>query len=245
MKYILIALMVLSIPKSDSGILAEGEPFALVQLFTSQGCSSCPPADQLLSQVKQQYDNQNVYVISYHVDYWNRLGWKDPFSSSAFTELQYDYGTKFSLRSVYTPQAVINGKEHFVGSKRAVMQAKLGNYLNQKAPNDVKLHKVRRGEDAVSFNFEVDGDRSNKALTAVLVLEEKTTYVQRGENRKRSLSNENIALKEIKISLQTNAKGRAQITVPEWVNSSDKLSLIVFVQDQNLDITGAKSVRLL
>ena len=62
----------------------------MIQLFTSQGCSSCPPADRLVETIKEEYKDQNVFVMSYHVDYWDRLGWKDPFSKREYTELQYN-----------------------------------------------------------------------------------------------------------------------------------------------------------
>ena len=74
----------------------ENKPFAIVQLFTSQSCSSCPPADALLEKVKKEYEGKNVFVLSYHVDYWNRLGWKDVFSKKKFSDLQYNYSSKFS-----------------------------------------------------------------------------------------------------------------------------------------------------
>jgi hypothetical protein len=76
-------------------ITLENKPFAIVQLFTSQGCSSCPSADLLLEKVEKEYEGKNVFVLSYHVDYWNRLGWKDVFSKKEFSDLQYNYSSKF------------------------------------------------------------------------------------------------------------------------------------------------------
>ena len=75
----------------------------VVELFTSQGCSSCPPAEQLLAEMSDK--DTNILLLSFHVDYWNRLGWVDTFSSNNFTERQYMYGNLFGLQSVYTPQA--------------------------------------------------------------------------------------------------------------------------------------------
>lgn len=99
---------------------------AVVELFTSEGCSSCPPADKLLRTI--QAESKDVYVLSYHVDYWDRLGWKDPFSQAAFTERQRDYAQQFNLESIYTPQVVINGVKEFVGSD----EQRLRSILTQK-----------------------------------------------------------------------------------------------------------------
>lgn len=89
--------------------------FAVVELFTSEGCSSCPPADEAVADIQKEYPD-NVYVLGFHVDYWDYLGWKDEFSKAAFTKRQQDYASHFSLSSIYTPQVIVNGEKEFVGS---------------------------------------------------------------------------------------------------------------------------------
>jgi hypothetical protein len=99
----------------------------LIELFTSEGCSDCPPADELLRQVSgcQTEDGQLIVGISEHVTCWNSLGWRDPFSVDQHTERQNAYCTHFGLESVYTPQMVLNGREQFVGSDRRALVAAL------------------------------------------------------------------------------------------------------------------------
>ncbi|MEM6525653.1 MAG: DUF1223 domain-containing protein, partial [Bacteroidota bacterium] len=87
---------------------------AVVELFTSQGCSSCPSADKNLSQLIKDKNDRKVFGLSFHVSYWNYLGWKDPYSKEAFTERQRKYAAKFANSSIYTPQMIVNGKEEFV-----------------------------------------------------------------------------------------------------------------------------------
>jgi hypothetical protein len=84
--------------------------FAVVELFTSEGCSSCPPADDLVAKIQKENNDQPVYILAFHVDYWNNLGWKDSFSSSAFSKRQNQYADWLNLRSVYTPQVIVNGR---------------------------------------------------------------------------------------------------------------------------------------
>jgi hypothetical protein len=98
-----------------------GPPCAVVELFTSEGCSSCPPADALLAQIEAdaRATGQRVFPLEFHVDYWDNLGWRDPYSSAAATDRQRDYADRLGLDQVYTPQMVINGTSEFVGSNRA------------------------------------------------------------------------------------------------------------------------------
>src|SRR4051812_5679316 len=88
-------------PQSKSG-------FAVVELFTSEGCSSCPPADEAVANLLASY-SANVYVLGFHVDYWNNLGWKDAYSSAGYSQRQQKYGSILHLSSIYTPQAIVNG----------------------------------------------------------------------------------------------------------------------------------------
>ncbi len=218
------------------------EPFVVLELFTSQGCSSCPSADVLLDQMKKKYKKE-VIALSYHVDYWNYIGWEDPFSKKEFVTKQSFYNYKFRNRSNYTPQLVVNGKEHFVGSNASKMYAKVNAYKGVKAPNKVSVSNTIIKDGKVFFDFTVLGDIKNKQLKTILVLDQRTTYVKRGENSNRTLKNSNIVVAQ-KLEILAMEKGKSYIDIPAIVTNNEAIQLILLIEDDLNDITGATKVAL-
>jgi len=190
-----------------------------------------------LQKVKKEY-SEKVFALSYHVDYWNYIGWKDPFSKSTYAEKQREYNIKFRNRSNYTPQLVVNGKEHFVGSNSAKMYAKINTFKEKKTLNKVVLKEASIKGSDVSFSYDINGGLENKIIRTLLVLDERTTQVKRGENRNRTLKNTNIVVAE-KSFLVENKTGSIKIPIPEIVTGSDKLNLIVLIENTDYDITAA------
>ncbi|NAS12337.1 DUF1223 domain-containing protein [Poritiphilus flavus] len=218
------------------------EPIVVLELFTSQGCSSCPSADALLKRVKQE-GNDRVFTLSYHVDYWNYIGWEDPFSKPRFAKKQGIYNHKFRNRSNYTPQLVVNGMEHFVGSNSSRMNAALKDYGKKKAANKISLSHINAEKRKVKLNYEVLGDTTDKMLRILLVLDERTTHIKRGENRNRTLTNSNIVVGEQFAEL-TDSSGSITMPVPDLVKPGEKLELIVLVESDTYDITAAAKSEL-
>jgi len=238
MKYLSLFLFSLFLFTSSA---EPKKPFVVIQLFTSQGCSSCPPADVLIEKIKEEYKSQNVFVMSYHVDYWDRLGWKDPFSQREFTELQYEYAEQFRERRVYTPQIVMNGKEHFVGSNSSKLRSKIKNYLKHQAENTLTFTKTKDDEGNTVLNYEIDGKLRKKKIKLAFVLENSVTEIKRGENSNKTLSNSNIVLQESVLELNDENKG--SVIIPSLdTGKGNKILLIAFVQNEKLQITGATQV---
>jgi len=107
----------------------SSKPFVLIELFTSEGCSSCPSADKNLEKIAAQAkaSGQNIYTLSYHVDYWDYLGWKDPYATKQFSDRQRAYASQFKSSRIYTPQMIVNGKTEFVGSNQKTSQQAITN----------------------------------------------------------------------------------------------------------------------
>ncbi|MCC1484194.1 DUF1223 domain-containing protein [Winogradskyella immobilis] len=212
----------------------------VLELFTSQGCSSCPPADRLLKKVK----SDNVITLSYHVDYWNYIGWKDPFSKADFTAKQERYAQKFYSSSIYTPQVVVNGREHFVGSNSSKLNNKIAFYSKNPSSQNIVVSNVKKtDEDYVNFNYGIEGNLTDRNLRVVLVIDERTTDIKRGENRNLVLTNSNIVVAEQEFSVN-KTEGKGSIRIPEIVTEKDKLSLVLIVETDELDITAATQTAL-
>ena len=213
------------------------EPIVVLELFTSQGCSSCPSADRLLNQIKKAA-HKNVFTLSYHVDYWNYIGWEDPFSKPQFAKKQRLYNAKFRNRSNYTPQVVVNGKEHFVGSNSSKMNSKIREYKLQKSANQINLSGVEQAGKTLRFDYELLVPLDGNELRALLILDERITEVERGENRNRTLTNANIVVAE-HIEAVTARKGSIEMAVPNTVFPREKIRLVILTENQDYDITAA------
>lgn len=178
-------------------VLAQNsfESVAVVELFTSQGCSSCPPADRLLAETiaQSKKSGQKVYALSFHVDYWNRLGWTDVFSQKKFTERQYFYSEKISGSSVYTPQTVVSGTQQLVGSDKKELDEALKKALKNPASVEIKNLKATFDKNKkATIQYELNGDFSDCEIHFALLSLEEITAVKRGENGGRTLKNSHV-----------------------------------------------------
>ena len=206
--------------------------FILLELFTSQGCSSCPSADKLLAKTYEeaQRNHKQLFVLSYHVDYWDRLGWKDPFSQSLFTKRQYQYGEHFGLQGVYTPQVVVNGTKEFVGSNAQKLDSALENTSNPKAKIDISLEDVKWQNGQISFGYNLKGDIKNSDLQVAILSKKEETNIPRGENSGLKLSGSNVV--RILQTIKATEKSTFSVALPKDL-LKENTRIIVFAQDSN------------
>ena len=185
--------------------------FAVVELFTSEGCSSCPPADKLVEKIQKDNPNKQVYILAFHVDYWDHQGWKDKFSAQEFTARQRLYANWLNLQTIYTPQIVVNGATEYVGSdENSVMQA-ITDGLDQAATTALTLQAKIEG-NKIQVEHQVTGHEKNTELVLALVQKSAQSNVRAGENAGRSLSHVQIVRQLQRIDI--NSKKTIVINPP-------------------------------
>lgn len=213
---------------------------SVVELFTSEGCSSCPSADKLVAMAQNEFNDKTI-VLSYHVDYWDRLGWKDPFSKSVNSERQRQYAQHLNLESVYTPQAIVNGKTEFVGSNKSALWNALNNYKSSgNIFIETEMPMVKNQQLSVKYNYPVL--KPNEMLLFELVLKNATTQVKRGENGGATLSHINIVQDIVQ---KNESKGTAIFNLPANFVKENYL-IVAFIQNTvSFEITNAKKIAII
>lgn len=218
--------------------------FAVVELFTSEGCSSCPPADRLLMELAKQKDAE-VYCLGYHVDYWNRLGWRDRFSSAVATQRQRLYARVFQNEQVYTPQMIVNGETEFVGSDRKLASAAVARVLQTKPTNSLSLSvTVPTEKREITVTVRAKGDTTGLMALVALVQRQGESRVTRGENQGRTLAHIGIVRDFRTFKLYGEGNGVGTLTLPTDVQTTD-VDVIGFLQNaETTAITAASKVGL-
>jgi len=242
--YLFILLVLLGLSPVASADPAQDVPFAVVELFSSEGCSSCPAADLLVSKLTAwaRQNNQPVYPLIFHVDYWNSYGWRDVFSSAQYTARQNAYAHFFKDQGVYTPEMVVNGSDAFVGSDQEHLQQDLNRELNQ--PANVVLHaSFKKHGNKVTVKYSAQGFSDGDVVNIALVERGLSTDVTAGENAGRTLHHDNV-VKEFQTLPLTQAEAKASVPLDKILDIS-AASLIVYVQSpQTMLIKTAKQMDL-
>ncbi len=181
-----MALPVISIGFADAADIYS--PKGVIEVFTSQGCSSCPAADKFVTSIAR---NKDVLALAWHVDYWDYLGWKDTFAKSDHTNRQRRYARTLEENQIYTPQAIINGRSHAVGSRRGKIQSILKGYNGSDQGLIVPINASLNG-DALDIQIPHNANTKKATLWMVYFANEQIVAVERGENRGKKLTYSNI-----------------------------------------------------
>jgi hypothetical protein len=221
------------------------EPVAVIELFTSQGCSSCPPADRLLSQTidEASRNGKKIYALSFHVDYWNRLGWADPFSDATYSARQNMYAHALHLQSVYTPQMLVNGQDELVGSDEPALSKALNKNLSRTAM--ARFNKLEVTPDSTlrfRVDYEVEGEFANCTLNAALISLSETTSISRGENQGRTLTNQNVVRQLVTGKAET--MGHFDVTINPAQKPANTAIVVFLQRSSDLRIVGAATSTL-
>jgi hypothetical protein len=227
----------------------------VVELFTSEGCSSCPAADRMLARLEQNQPvpGAQVVAIEEHVDYWNQLGWTDPFSSPQFRARQNDYAIAFHASDIYTPQMVVNGQAEFVGNDMNRAYREIG-AAAQAATAMVNVGALPNAHDPELLDLSVQVTNSKpkwRDSNVYLAVTENglTTFVPRGENSGRTLRHSAVVrsfgiIGRVKPEGANGGQLVSTLRLPhEW--KRENLRAVVFVQERDtFHITGANVVDL-
>jgi len=230
-------LLEVSMPSTESA--ADARTAVFVELFTSEGCSSCPPADALLQKLdRQPISGEEMIVLSEHVDYWNHIGWKDPYSSRFYSDRQNAYARRLGLSDVYTPQMIVDGTSQFVGSDEGLADKAFAKAMTKPkitvglssvsiASTNALLAHMETGVLQESF-----GLRAADVCVAV-ALNRAQSQVAHGENAGRTLEHTAVVRRIVKVGSIQQGQAFAQDIQVKLDPGTDihNLRLIAFVQE--------------
>jgi hypothetical protein len=239
----LIALVLITYPFTS--VAGENAPPVIVELFTSEACSSCPPADALLTKLRQKHvvNGAEILALSEHVDYFNHSGWTDRFSSSLFTERQNAYAKRFHLSGPYTPQIVIDGRLEAVGSDEAAVEKQISLAAHSPKMASVSLNWSAQNTLHVTV---ANASREPSAVLLAITEDGLTTSVGGGENGGRILRHSGVVRELRQLGFTSGGTFSATETiVPKDSWKRVDLQIVVFVQkSRGVEIVGAAALGL-
>jgi len=198
---------------------AQSNP-VVVELFTSQGCSSCPPADKMLHELTKR---DNVIALALHVDYWDYIGWKDEFARAEHTARQKAYAATAGRRSVYTPQMIVNGNDSIVGARGMELSEAIMRHAA--LPKEVELTVQRAGPDlTIRASMLNDGTREEMIVQLVRYTPSRSVKITRGENAGRDMTYANVVSA---MDIVAEWDGRVPLDVTTPIDGDDPLAVLV------------------
>jgi hypothetical protein len=212
----------------------------VVELYTSQGCNTCPPADKLLGELKRRDD---VLALSIHVNYWDYLGWTDPFATQVGTDRQRDYARPLRQRYVYTPQMVIDGRAHVAGHKRAKVEGLIAAAKARRGA-DLPLRFVENADGEMTVSIPASDFRGEAEVMMALYDDAHSTPIRRGENAGRTLTYSNVVRELVPIGTYRGEAIELDLPMSED-GGNERDGCAILVQESGLGpILGAAKIDL-
>jgi hypothetical protein len=204
--------------------------FAVIELFTSEGCNTCPPAEKIFNSISADAikNHKNIFCLEYHVDYWNKLGWKDPYSSFQFTNRQQNYTSALGERELYTPMMFVNGETHFVGSDNAKANAAIDKSLKTPGTISLSIKIDSLARDTAFVSFVSSSTDKNYFLRFAFTESNLVSKITKGENAGKTLSHENVVRIFFTVDMKEKI-GTAKIPLKNFKPNSS-CELIAFIQ---------------
>jgi hypothetical protein len=216
------------------------QAFAVIELFTSLSCSSCPKAEKHVGKIIKMAKKKAlpVYPLAFHVDYWNHLDWVDKFSNETYSERQQQYARVFGKKNIYTPQMVINGQFEFIGSDLALCEAKIFEYLNKTPEQNIKIEaSYKQSGDSIEVVYRLN--KNNSGLLNIALIENYSEIkIDNGENSGKKVECYNVVRRFRQISVRDKF-GSTTFIVPKDLAPTN-MSVIVYLQNKiDMRIGGA------
>lgn len=205
---------------------AHAEPRALIELFTSQGCSSCPPADKLIGEFA---NNPSVVAMSLAVDYWDYIGWKDTLALSANSKRQRDYAKARGDREIYTPQVVVNGITHVVGNDRGAIERAIVQTRRDPAPMRLPITLKIAGNMLTVDVSAAQNEQGQAEIWLIPIIKTVSVAIARGENHGRSITYSNVVRQRMKLGDWIGKAETFNLPIKDF-QSGEVDSVVVMVQ---------------
>jgi len=245
---LLFGIVYISVVSGKTTEPADPRKAVVVELFTSEGCSSCPPADVLLGRLRQDLAAQGVEVIplGFHVDYWNSLGWKDRFSAAEFSQRQEQYARSLGVDGPYTPQMIVDGAAEFVGSDAARARSAIADAASHPQAAQIEISTAADKFNVLYVRVKAATPANGADVRLAVTEDNLATKVGGGENGGRELHHAAV-VRELR-QLGTTHDGNFEADIPlklqiDWKRND--LRLVVFVQERPAGkVLGAASIAL-
>ncbi|MFQ5438281.1 MAG: DUF1223 domain-containing protein [Paracoccaceae bacterium] len=200
-----------------------GDEPVVVELFTSQGCSSCPPADELIRELAARDD---VIPLALHVDYWDYLGWRDSFASAAFSRRQRAYANAAGKRTIYTPQVVVQGESHAIGNQTDTVKSLIASYSGTESPVDLNAW---RGGDVLFVRVRATGAGVGPVVIQIVrFLPERAITIRGGENAGRRIVYANIVTEWMPVAMW-NGSGETETQIE--IKGQEPVAVLIQSED--------------